>query len=356
MPSTAGRILSTLALCAACWTLSGCAAPHAKHDLTVEQLPPVSPDMPRELSKVVLPTYTIEPPDILTIEAIHAVPRSPYFLRPLDVLNVQAAGVLPEAPIAGVYPVEPGGIVNLGSPYGGISVAGMTAEQARVAIEEHLRMFVTDPQVAVALVELGASQQLIGQFLVAPDGTVTLGSYGSVTVVGKTIAEAKWAIEQHLSQFLDRPVISLNVFAYNSKVYYIVLQGAGLGDGIYRFPITGNETVLDAIAQINGLEQVSSKRIWVARPACHGVPAQILPFDYYAVTELALPQTNYQILPGDRVFIAEDKLVKMDTQITKLISPLERIFGFSLLGAATVTRFSGPVLRGGGNPQGSAGF
>ena len=58
-------------------------------------------NMPRELAKVTLPQYTIEPPDILTIEAIRIVPRSPYRVNTLDVLLVQVAGTLPESPIAG---------------------------------------------------------------------------------------------------------------------------------------------------------------------------------------------------------------------------------------------------------------
>jgi hypothetical protein len=75
-----------------------------------------------------------------------------------------------------------------------------------------------------------------------------------------------------------------------------------------------------------------------------------MPVDWYAITERGSPQTNYQLLPGDRVFIAEDKWVAFDTQVAKITAPLERIMGFSLLGVGTVTRFSGPVLRGGGNP------
>jgi hypothetical protein len=69
---------------------------------------------------------------------------------------------------------------------------------------------------------------------------VTLGSYGSVPVVGMTIAQAKEAVEKHLSQYFDYPEVAVDVYAYNSKVYYIVTQGAGLGDGVYRFPVTGN--------------------------------------------------------------------------------------------------------------------
>ena len=115
----------------------------------------------------------------------------------------------------------------------------------------------------------------------------------------------------------------------------------------------GNETVLDAIAQIQGLEQVSSKKIWVARPSRTTGNVRILPVDWFAITESASPHTNYQILPGDRVFIAEDKWVAWDTRLAKLTAPFERIMGFTLLSVGTATRLSGPVLQGGGNPNNS---
>ena len=313
--------------------------------------------MPRELSKTVMPQYVIEPPDILMIETIHAVPKSPYLLKTLDVLSVRVAGTLPEGPIGGSYPIEPGGGVNLGIPYGVVRVAGLTVPQARDAIQIHLKQYLKDPDVAVALAELGASQRVAGQFLVGPDGTVTLGSYGGVHIVGMTLPEAKGAIEQHLSNYLENPIVSLDVFAYNSKVYYIILQGAELGDGVHRFPVTGNETVLDAIANINGLEQVSSKRIWIARPTGEPGNVQIMPVDWVGVTENGASGTNYQILPGDRVFVAEDRMVAFDNRLGKFLSPLERAMGFTLLSTGTTTRLSGKVLKGGGNPRGfGAGF
>ena len=59
--------------------------------------------------------------------------------------------------------------------------------------------------------------QSAGQFLVGPDGTVTLGTYGNVRVVGMTLPQAKAAIEAYLSQYLEKPEISINVFAFNSN-------------------------------------------------------------------------------------------------------------------------------------------
>src|SRR5688500_7543668 len=116
-------------------------------------LPHPPPDLPRELSKVVLPEYTVEPPDILVIEAIHIVPRSPYALRTGDVLAITVLGTLPDAPVSGAYAVQPGGMVNLGAPYGAVKVAGVTAEQAQEEIRRAMATHVMDPVVAVSLLE-----------------------------------------------------------------------------------------------------------------------------------------------------------------------------------------------------------
>ena len=87
----------------------------------------------------------------------------------------------------------------------------------------------------------------------------------------------------------------------------MITAGGGLGDNVRRIPITGNETVLDAISAVNGLSQVSSTKIWIARPAPGGFGCeQIMPVDYEAITRGGLTATNYQIMPGDRVFIASD--------------------------------------------------
>jgi polysaccharide biosynthesis/export protein len=336
-----------------CRTTSPAAAPGPPESSSDALVAPAGHPIPRELCKAVLPTYVIEPPDILVIDAVHIVPRPPYHLRATDLIELQVQGVPVDMPISGVYRIEPGGLVRLGPNYGAVRVAGMTVEQAEEAIRRHLKTTLKEPMVTAGLAEMATKQQIAGQHMVGPDGRVTLGSYGSVGVVGMTIEQAKAAIEQHLSQFLDDPEISLDVFAYNSKVYYIVTQGAGQGDSVYRFPITGNETVLDAISQINGLNFNCSKRIWIARPTDEPGQVQVLRVEWDDITSKACACTNYQILPGDRVFVAEDKMVALDTGLAKITAPLERIMGFSLLGVGTVTRFSGPVLKGGGNANGS---
>jgi len=295
----------------------------------------------------------IEPPDLLLIEAIHAVPKQPYHLQPFDTIAVQVGGTPAEAPIAGIFLLGADGTVTLGPHYGAVFLSHMTIDEATKAITKHLSTTLVNPEVSVSLADSSARQRISGPHLVAMDGTVTLGSYGSVSVVGMTIAQARLAVQTHLAQFFESVDVSLEVNGYNSKIYYIVMQGAGLGDGVYRFPVTGNETVLDAISQINGLQRVSSKKIWVARPTDAPGAMQRLEVNWQDITANANACSNYQILPGDRIFVAEDSLIAADTALGKIIAPIERVMGFSILGVGTVTRFSGHVLEGGGNPNGN---
>jgi polysaccharide export outer membrane protein len=259
------------------------------------------------------------------------------------------SGAIPDAPINGPYALDLRGYVDFGPPYGAIELGGLTVEQANEAVQKLLLKTLADPVTSVTLAGFGGTQQISGQHIVGPDGTVTLGSFGSVVVAGLTLDEARATIERHLSQFLDSPEVSINVFAYNSKVYYIVTQGAGLGDNIVRFPVTGNETVLDAISQVNGLQSVSSKRIWIARPVPGCEENLVLPVDWCAVTGRGAAATNYQIFPGDRVFIAEDEVIALDNHLAKWIAPVERVFGITLLGTSTARQikfFNNPNAGG----------
>jgi polysaccharide biosynthesis/export protein len=296
--------------------------------------------VPTEKDKTTLPAYTIEPPDILFVEAIRVVPKPPYHIQATDVLTIQLEGGFPDA-TAGQgdeYLVDPAGRIDLGPQYGDkIKVSGMTEDEAAQAIQKALAETLKAPHVSVQLARSAALQPITGEHLVAPDGTLNLGTYGSVYVAGMTLAEAKAVVDTQLANYLDSPDVSISVFAYNSKVYYVVTEGAGLGDTVARFPITGNETVLDALTQVNGLTRVSSKRIWIARPMPVGSGCDaILPVDWKEITAGAATATNYQVLPGDRIFIAEDKLIAIDATLNRMIAPFERIFGVTLLGTQAI--------------------
>jgi polysaccharide export outer membrane protein len=311
--------------------------------------------IPRELQKVNMPTYRVEPPDILTIDALTVVPRPPYHAQPLDVLLIQVPGTFAVDPIYGPHQVSPEGTVLLGlqGSWGPIRVAGLTLEEIRQTIEQYLKeqKKVKEPATVVTLGQSRALTQIRGEHLVRPDGTVYLGTYGDVRVTGMTLAEAKAAIEAHLSQYLLNPEISVDVLSYNSKIIYLIVDGGGAGQTLTRMPVTGNETVLDIMSKAGGLSAISSKkRIWIARPAptCAACD-QILPVDWDSITMRGRTESNYQLLPGDRLYVDAQPLLAFNTFMTKLTNPLQTITGPALLGRGVVATFATPLITTGVN-------
>lgn len=330
-----------LAFLAVLAILPGCVTCTALWDPKPAGTPPIR-DVGTELSKSSLPKYYLEPPDIITVDAVHLVPRSPYILRVFDQVSIVVPDAPEENPINGIFTVEPGNTINLGPDYGRVTAAGVSVDDLPKVIANHLKyspieIKLIDPTVSVSLFSMGAIQQINGEHMIGPDGYITLGSYGRVYVSGHTVDEAREAIEFHLSKALEHPQIAVDVFSYNSKDYYVIYQSHTQGEQVVSFPYTGNETVLKAIANMNGLAPNSSKRIWVARPSTNTNKPVTLPVDWNAVTAYAMPQTNYHLLPGDRVYVVEDRFVATDGLMARWFAPIERVLGMSLLTSSTIT-------------------
>jgi polysaccharide biosynthesis/export protein len=296
--------------------------------------PPVGAFHERE--RVTLEEYVIDPPDILSIDLLNPVSKPPYRIQPLDSLAVAVTGTPKDEPINEVFPVDAEGTIVLGGRYGSVSVVGLTTAEAKDAIKKQLSAELNKPKVTVQLAQSRGVQPVRGPHLVRPDGYVSLGGYGSVRVVGLNLTQAKAAIEAKLGETLLNPVVAVDVQGYNSKSYYVIFDFGGAGQQIRQLPVTGNETVLDAMAQMNGLSVVSDPaRMFVARSTVPGEPEQILPVDWQAVTQRGRADTNFRLLPGDRVYVQSYPLVAADVRLARLLSPIERLLGVTLLGAST---------------------
>ncbi|NQT40371.1 MAG: polysaccharide biosynthesis/export family protein [Planctomycetes bacterium] len=261
------------------------------------------------------PEYRIEPPDMVAVELRQLKPRSPYLLEVYDCLQIDVTGTLLDQPINGGFLVEAEGIVNLGPAYGSVRVVGNTVKQARRLIADQLKPILRRPKISVRLLRTSGLQPIgppNNQYMVGPDGTINLDMYGTVHIAGKTLTEAELVIEKHLAQFLDGPVVSLKV-SHNSKVYYIITQGTDLGDNVVRVPITGKATVRKAIRQVvdkpyrSDEKKMRELKIWLARPAPGNVGCeQVLEVDGDDIARGEAAGTNYQLMPGDRVYIMQE--------------------------------------------------
>lgn len=163
---------------------------------------------------------------------------------------------------------------------------------------------------------------IAGERLVRQDGTISLGYYGQIHVAGLTLAEIEQKIRDRLSDHLQDPQVYVDVAAFNSKVYYVLGQVQQTG----RLPITGKETVLDAITLAGGLTPYARiKELHVARPNPGGGCDQILHVDWHAISSCGDTRTNYQLLPGDRIMVPGTKGFLASVFLENFLTPVERV-------------------------------
>ena len=74
-----------------------------------------------------------------------------------------------------------------------------------------------------------------------------------------------------------------------------------------RFPIKGNETVLDAILQAGLKSNSLPEKAYLVRPHPPGGYDQVLKIDWCGIRERGDTLTNYQLFPGDRVIVPGTK-------------------------------------------------
>jgi polysaccharide export outer membrane protein len=152
----------------------------------------------------------------------------------------------------------------------------------------------------------------------------------------------------------DSDRVFVDVTAYNSKNYYILGDVAVPG----KLPITGNETVLDAINYANGLMPTAApQNIRLVRPAPPGACCeQILPVNLAAITSGGDPTTNYQLMPGDRIVVYRDPIVRLTVFIDRLAAPFQTVVS-SILQTSFAIRFAkiaGQSASAGGGTGGTA--
>ena len=146
--------------------------------------------------------------------------------------------------------------------------------------------------------------------IVRQDGVIDLGFPGDVYVAGLTLDEVERKIAQHLApaakQKQIREPIQVSVRLVNanqSKQFYVV--GTVTTQG--KFPLTGNETVLDGILQAGLRSNSIPEKAYLVRPHPAGGPCTVLKIDWPGIKDRGDTLTNYQLFPGDRIVVPGGK-------------------------------------------------
>jgi protein involved in polysaccharide export with SLBB domain len=309
-----------------------------------------------------------------------------YIVQPPDLILIEVLEALPGRPISGERLVKPDGTVNLGF-YGDIYVRGLTTEQIKVKLILHLRRFLQDDTLGLYKVigdeplppsrppvdpefglppdppaiapsasrgpdfgvrrpirrtvqnpnrarpkPLRAPNAERSQDSPAPYGPISPEQSAPTLVPRVPNAEAPPSDAAHPAppaegEFrwmaihpADSDRVFVDVTAFNSAGYFV--QGDVAQPG--RLPCTGHETVLDALNYGGGLlPSAEPKDIRLVRPARGSRPARSYRVDLNAIVEGGDPTTNYQIFPNDRLIIGRNATVKSTIEIDRIAGQMQ---------------------------------
>ena len=246
---------------------------------------------PKELLKQPLPTYILEIGDTVLIEAI----------------KFDASIRLP-----GDQVIKPDGHISLGE-FGEYMAHGKTIEQIKTdvqnLIDDQIRnnmeisfeierrqresdKLLADRRNAASSEDEDEDQDQDDLSLDDSDDDLSLSSIED--------EEARVALDRRIVESLLSNEISVRLVTWDSKKIYVLGEVNSPGS----FDYDGTHTVLDALIDAGGITSgANAHKILVARPTTCNSCRIVMTVCYDQIVQLGDTTSNYQLMPGDRVFV-----------------------------------------------------
>ncbi|MEP7364613.1 MAG: polysaccharide biosynthesis/export family protein [Acidobacteriota bacterium] len=146
----------------------------------------------------------------------------------------------------------------------------------------------------VIAVNVWKEPELSGQFVVRPDGKITLNLVGEVDIAGLTPMEVQQRLTTEFGKVLNTPVVSVQMRTIRSSKYYITGNANRTG----MFPLVVKTTVLEALTLAGGLgEWANKKKIVILRGK------ERLFFNYNQVIKGKKLEQNIEVQNGDFIIV-----------------------------------------------------
>lgn len=188
------------------------------------------------------------------------------------------------------------------------------------------------------IIKAPAVKELDGQRQkVRPDGKITLNLVDEVYVAGKTPDEIAALLTQLVKKFYDNPEVKVEVIA-NSKFYYVfgnAVQRMG------RFPYTGRDTVITALAEAGYDDTAWPEQVSVSRPAKDGRERATAIVDFKKMYSTGDLSQNYLLEEGDIIEVRFSPLAAWDFKTRQVLGPLTGTAGVVSAGS-TIAQPTGP--------------
>ena len=169
-------------------------------------------------------------------------------------------------------------------------------------------------------VEFDSPVRLAADQPILPDGTIELGEYGRPMVAGKTVPAIEAEVKSMVKTKERKDVpLTVRLIGRQSKVFYVLGEVNAPGS----FPLVGRETVLDGLMAAGGLTRAAQeKKIILVRPSQPEGCREVLPVCYPQIVQLGDTTTNYQLRPGDRIYVpSQGTLESLFPRASKTTAP-----------------------------------
>jgi polysaccharide export outer membrane protein len=203
-----------------------------------------------------------------------------------------------------------------------------------------LAEYIVEPGDALLIqpVDFDSPVRLPADQTVLPDGVIELGEYGRPMVAGKSVPAIEAEVRELVKAREKKEVpITVRLIGRQSKVYYVFGEVNSPGS----FPLAGRETVLDGIVAAGNLtRQAAKNKVILVRPSHPDGCREVLPVCLPQIVQLGDTTTNYQLRPGDRIFVPS-------------LSTLESLFPSNQKTTAPCCKPHVPCYGPGGCPPGA---
>jgi len=146
----------------------------------------------------------------------------------------------------------------------------------------------------VIFVKVWRDNDVSGQFLVRPDGRISVPLIGDVTASGRTPEQLEKDISERLSKFIKEPQVNVGILSVGSKKYFILGEVNKPGS----FPLVVPTNVLEALVNAGGFRDFANEtKILILRGD------KVITFNYKQVTRGKKPEQNILLEPGDKIVV-----------------------------------------------------
>ena len=149
-------------------------------------------------------------------------------------------------------------------------------------------------------------------FRIDADGNINLPLLGRIHAGGMTVQELESDLTQRLREYIREPQVIIQVTQFRSSPIFFV--GAFKAPGIY--PLQGNRTLVEMLAQIGGTQPNASQRITITRRAEYGpipLPSAVDdPEKKISTVEISLASLRQNVNPAEDILLQPYDVISVE--------------------------------------------